>query len=223
LKLAAMGGWPRADQGGLAMIEEWCKLAPNPVLVVVDTLARFRKPPTAKQPLYAADYEALTGLQKIATEYKIAIVVLHHDRKADADDAFDTVSGTLGLTAAADTILIIKRRSSGVTLYARGRDIEDSETAIQFDKETCRWVILGKAAEVQRSSERARVIAVLEAAGQPLSPKEIMMEAGMPNRNAIDLLLFKMARDGEVERVMRGRYNLPSKSNGQIGQEELAL
>jgi hypothetical protein len=39
---------------------------------------------------------------------------------------------------AADTILIIKRRSSGVVQYARGRDIEESETAMQFSKSTCR-------------------------------------------------------------------------------------
>jgi hypothetical protein len=111
LALVPMGGWPRADQGGLAKIEEWCKSVQKPVLVVVDTLERIRKPANGKGPLYSADYEAITGLQKIGSEWGIAIVVLHHDRKSDADDAFDTVSGTLGLTGAADTILIIKRRS----------------------------------------------------------------------------------------------------------------
>jgi hypothetical protein len=152
--------------------------------------------------------------------YGIAIVVLHHDRKSDADDAFDTVSGTLGLTGAADTILIIKRRAMGVVLYARGRDIEESEPAMQSDKETCRWTILGKAAEVHRSTERARVIAALTAAGQPLSVREIMMDAEMENRNAVDILLGKMAKDGEIKRVGRGRYYLSTEGNGQIGKKE---
>ena len=153
-------------------------------------------------------------------EYGIALVVLHHDRKSDADDAFDTVSGTLGLTGAADTILIIKRRPNGVVLYARGRDIEESETAMQFDKATCRWNILGAASELLRSNERARVISVLKAAGQPLSVREIMADAEMQNRNAVDILLGKMARDGEIMRVGRGRYDLSTKINGQIGQKE---
>jgi len=220
LKLVAMGGWRRADQGGLEKIEEWCKSASKPVLVVVDTLERFRKPANGKASLYSADYDAITGLQKIATDYGIAIIVLHHDRKSDADDAFDTISGTLGLPAGADTILIIKRRSNGVTLFARGRDIEESETAMQFDKETCRWTILGKASEVQRSNERARVIAALRASVQPLSTKEIMIEADMPNRNAADVLLSKMVRDGEIERAGRGRYRLPDEKAGKIGQKE---
>jgi hypothetical protein len=220
LKLVPMGGWRRADQGGLEDIEAWCRSVAKPVLIVIDTLERFRKPANGKAPLYSADYEAVSGLQKIAERYQVAIVVLHHDRKSDADDAFDTVSGTLGLTGAADTILIIKRRANGVILYARGRDIEESETAMQFDKETCRWAILGKASEVQRSTERARVIAALKAAGQPLSTKQIMNETDMPNRNAVDILLGKMVRDGEIVRVGRGRYDLSAENSGQNGQKE---
>jgi hypothetical protein len=220
LKLVPMGGWRRADQSGLEDIEAWCRSVAYPVLIVIDTLERFRKPANGKAPLYSTDYEAIAGLQKIAEKFQVAIVVLHHDRKSDADDAFDTVSGTLGLTGAADTILIIKRRSNGVVLYARGRDIEDSETAMQFDKASCRWTILGVASEVLRSNERARVISAITAAGQALSVREIMAEAEMPNRNAVDILLGKMVRDGEIVRVGRGRYDLSTKINGQIGQKE---
>jgi hypothetical protein len=133
---------------------------------------------------------------------------------------FDTVSGTLGLTGAADTIPIIKRRPNGVVLYARGRDIEESETAMQFDKATCRWSILGAASEVLRSTEQARVIAALKAVGQAFSVRDVMSDAEMQNRNAADVLLSKMARDGEIVRVGRGRYDLPAKNNGQIGQKE---
>jgi hypothetical protein len=220
LNLVSMGGWRRSDEGGLWDIEVWCKSVPNPTLIVIDTLQRFRKPASGKSPLYGDDYEAITGLQKIASDYKIAILILHHDRKSDADDAFDTVSGTLGLTGAADTILIIKRKANCVVLYARGRDIEESETAMQFTKETCRWTILGQAAEVQRSTERGRVIAALKAAGKPLSTKEIMVETEMLNRSAMDVLLSRMVKDGEIERTGRGRYNISTKGDGQIGQKE---
>ena len=68
LTLVPMGGWHRADQGGLEDIGAWCKSVPKPVLVVVDTLERIRKPANGKSPLYSADYEAVTGLQKIALE-----------------------------------------------------------------------------------------------------------------------------------------------------------
>jgi hypothetical protein len=146
--------------------------------------------------------------------------VLHHDRKSEADDAFDTVSGTLGLTGAADTILIIKRRSNGVVLYARGRDIEESETAMLFDKATCRWTILGAASEVHRSSERARVIGALKSAGQPMSVREIMADAEMTNRSATDTLLSRMVKDGEIERAAKGRYVLSAANSSKIGQTD---
>jgi hypothetical protein len=96
LKLVPIGGWLRQDMGGMADLEEWCRSVPKPTLVIIDTLARFRKPVTGTAALYNVDYAAIAGMQKIAIEHGVAIVVLHHDRKADADNPFDTVSGTLG-------------------------------------------------------------------------------------------------------------------------------
>jgi hypothetical protein len=221
LSIVEAGGWRRADQGGLEDIDDWAATATKPVLVVIDTLARFRKPIDAKQQVYAADTEAIAGLQKIAIKHGLAIVLVHHDRKAEADDPFDTVSGSLGLTGAADTILILKRQTGGVTLYARGRDIEERETALRFDKTTCRWSILGEASVVHRSAERSQVIAALTEAGGPLLVGAIMAETGL-KRNAVDLLLGRMVKDGEIVRVGRGRYGVPGSATNsrQIGQKE---
>ena len=50
-----------------------------------------------------------------------------------------------------------------------GRDLIDTvEKAINFDRETCRWTILGEAAEVQRSGERQRVLTALVATREAL-------------------------------------------------------
>jgi hypothetical protein len=212
--------WPRADEGGLADIEQWLMVTKSPRLIIVDTLAQFRKLSSGKTQLYPDDYAAISGLQKLASKHNVAIIIVHHDRKSEADDVFDTVSGSLGLTGAADTILIMKRQAGAVTLYVRGRDIEEAEMALQFDKGTCRWSILGTAAEVHRSGERKRVIDVLREAGAPLQAKDIQVAAGLRNRNATDVLLGKMARDGEIIRADRGRYTLPPTDAGQIGQKE---
>ncbi len=91
-----------------------------------------------------------------------------------------------------------------------GRDLlETIEKAIRFDRDECRWQILGEAAQVHISDERAHILGALEEATEPLSPKEIMLAIGRADRNAIDQLLFKMARVGEVEKVGRGKYVLP--------------
>jgi hypothetical protein len=220
-RLTLVTEWRKTNEGGICDIADWCKSVAKPRLVVIDTLEKVRPPQTAKGQSYSADYEALTGLQRLAHQYGIAIVVVHHQRKMEADDPFDTISGTLGLTGAADTILVIKKQAGAATLYARGRDIEESESALQFEKATCKWTILGAAAEVHRSNERARVLAILKEAGAALSPKEIQLSADLRNRNATDVLLGKMTRDGEIERAQRGRYSLKSTDAGQIGQKEI--
>jgi hypothetical protein len=87
---------------------------------------------------------------------------------------------------AADTILIVKRKAGAVTLYARGRDIEEKETALQFEKRTCRWTILGTASEVYVSNERAAVLRALKSAGeQGLSVRELMAATETEDRNAM--------------------------------------
>jgi len=64
------------------------------------------------------------------------------------------------------------------------------------------------------------VILALKTAGQPLTTREIMDDAEMRNRNATDILLGKMVKDGEILRVGRGRYSLSSENSGQNGQKE---
>jgi hypothetical protein len=219
-RLTLQTEWRRVDQGGLADIEEWCASVPEPTLIVIDTLEKIRPMTNGKVQVYSADYQAIEGLQKIAGKFGIAIVINHHVRKMDADDPFDTVSGTLGLTGAADTILVLKRQSGGITLHARGRDIEESETAVQFERATCKWTILGAAADVHRSNERAAIIRALETAGDDgLSVAEIMAATESQSRGAIDTLLFKMNEAGEVKRLKRGVYAC-RKDAGKIGQKE---
>jgi hypothetical protein len=211
--------WRRVDAGGLSDIEEWCASVPEPTLIVIDTLEKIRPMTNGKLQVYSADYQAIECLQKIAGKFGIAIVINHHVRKMDADDPFDTVSGTLGLTGAADTILILKRQSGGITLHARGREIEESETAVQFDRATCKWTILGAAADVHRSNERAAIIKALKTAGDDgLSVAEIMAATESQSRGATDTLLFKM-NAGEVKRLKRGVYAC-RKDAGKIGQKE---
>jgi hypothetical protein len=158
-RLVVATEWRRLDQGGLDGIRAWCKSVPNPILVAIDTLKKVRPPKRNGQSDYDADYEACEGLQKLAGELGISIIVAHHDRKMGADDVFDTVSGTLGLTGGVDAIALLKRNAGAVTLHIQGRDMEDEvEKIVRFDRETCRWAIVGEASEVQDSSERDRVV-----------------------------------------------------------------
>lgn len=209
--------WPRADDGGIEHIRRWIAAAEKPRLIVVDVLAAFRSPRGRDATLYESDYSAVKALQQIPGETGVAIVVVHHLRKSGAEsDPFEKVSGTLGLSGAADTVLVLDRDGNGATLYGRGRDIEEIETAVEFDRQTCRWRVLGEAAEVRRTDERAQILSVLIGASEPMAPKGIAIETGMA-RNNVDQLLYKIAKTGEILKAGRGRYIHASRSDILIG------
>jgi hypothetical protein len=206
--------WRRAAAGGLDDIRDWIRRSENPRLIVVDVLAMFRSPRGGKQTPYDADFEAVHELQKIAGETELAIIIVHHLRKGAADtDPFDKISGTLALSGAADTVLILDRDSNGTTLYGRGRDIEEFETALQFDRGVCRWRVLGEAVEVRRTGQRTAILTALEQSEEAMSPAEIAETAGMA-RNNVKQLLIKMVRAGQVLKAEgRGRYMHPNLAN----------
>jgi hypothetical protein len=124
-------------------MREWCRSVRDPTLITIDTLKRVRPARRRNQTDYDADYEACQPLVELCHEFPgLAVVVLHRDRNAAADDDFDTVSGTLGLTGGIDAIALIKRAPKGLMLHIEGRDLEETvEKVIEFDKETARWRI----------------------------------------------------------------------------------
>jgi hypothetical protein len=155
--------------------------------------------------LYEADYAALADLNKLANELGLAIVVVHHTRKMAADDLMEMVSGSYGVTGAADTILVMATKASGTVLDIRGRDVESTELAIEFNKESCRWRVLGTASEVHISEQRAKIIAVLVEVGEPMGIAALVEATGM-KRNSLELLLGRMVKDEDIKRVRKGQY-----------------
>jgi hypothetical protein len=210
MRFALHTEWRRIDQGGLEDIEAWCKSVKDPRLVWIDTLAKMRPIPGRHEQAYAADYRAIEGAQRLAGQYQVGIVFNHHLRKMSSeDDAFDDVSGTLGLTGAADTIIVMKRHSGLTKIFVRGRDLEEAEFAAEFNRNTCRWRIVGDAEDVFRSQERQTIIAALkQGAPDPMSISDIMAASERRDRNATKSLLHKMKTAGEVISES-GRYSLP--------------
>jgi phage/plasmid primase-like uncharacterized protein len=168
--------WPAVEQGGLDKIRAWLDKANNPRFIGIDTLQKVRAG-IGQKGMYEADYAAATPLQTLAGEYEVGIGIVHHLSKRDAattDDPFDLVSGSTGLTGAADTILVLTRNTQGTTFYGRGRDLEEFEKAMSFDKTTGRWSVLGIADEVRRSDTEKTIMETLkQSSGEGYTPKEI--------------------------------------------------
>ena len=127
---------------------------------------------------------------------------------ADADDPLEALSSN-GLSACADTTLVLDRDQNGTTLYVRGRDVEERESALKFVSGI--WTLTGEAADVRRSGERGNILVTLEEAEEPMSPSDLAHVTGMKNGN-IRKLLHAMAKAGEVQKSGRGRYVHPKNA-----------
>jgi AAA domain/MarR family len=194
--------WPRIDDGGIEAIRTWLDQHPDARLVVIDTLAKVRPRGIPNKDAYQADVDALTELHGLANDRAIAIVVIHHTRKAIADDWLDSVSGTTGLTGTADSLLVLKRErgQADAFLFGTGRDLPDLEMPLKFDEQTCRWHKLDiSAAEAHATGDQAAIIRILrDANGAGLMQHQL---AKMTDRSkqATSSMLRRMEDAGLVE------------------------
>jgi hypothetical protein len=206
MQYLCLGELPKLNAGGIDKLKLWINSVPNPRLIVIDTFVTVRAPKKNNQPNFDADYESGKELQKLANEHGIAIVIVHHLRKADADDPFDTVNATLGLNAVVDTVLVLKRENSGsVALHGRGRDLPEIEKAMEFDADACTWRITGEAGEIRRTKERTTVLDAIDEAGEPIGPNNIAAETGMKAGN-VRFLLHQLRKEGAIEKASYGKY-----------------
>lgn len=132
---------PRMPEG-LPALESYLDERPLVRLLIVDTLQRFR-PPSGFKGVYEGDYDAITPLKQLVDRRGMALLIVHHVRKAAADDVFETVSGSHGLTGAVDAMLILKRNREerDGALHGTGRDLEDVELPVRFNADG-NWAVL---------------------------------------------------------------------------------
>lgn len=115
---------------------------PGTRLVIIDTLKKIR-PGDDETYSYARDYADMAQLKQIADDNDICLLLVHHTRKKeDESDAFNTVSGTNGLTGAADGSFIFakkRRTDSDAILQFTGRDVQDQMFYLSRNRETLIW------------------------------------------------------------------------------------
>jgi hypothetical protein len=202
--------WPALDDGGLEALLGWLARQAGPRLVVIDTLQRVRPRETAAT-LYGQDYETLAPLADLAAARRVNILVVHHTRKAATEDALDAVSGTTGLTAAADAVLVLARGRGERTgqLTVMGRDVEERTLALALAPAAPLWTLAGEGAGARVTPERERILTVLAEADGPLTPKAIAAALGEDESTRVRVQLTRLLADGLVTRAPNGGYCLP--------------
>jgi hypothetical protein len=200
------------DKGGLLALNKWLIDHKSARLVVIDTWPKFRPGKTPGANEYESDYQAAAELKAVADKYAVAIWALCHCRKLAAADPMDEVSGTLGLSGAADAVAVMRRERgrSDASLHLTGRDIEEREIALRWTAEYALWEMIGDAEEYRLSQERQQVIDLLIRTGE-LGPTQV---ADLLDRkaSATRKLLWTMAQQGQLV-SSGGKYSIGNPGN----------
>ena len=125
-------------------IEQFLTDHPAAKLVVMDTLQRVRSA-GGDSNLYANDYQDVGLLKQLADKQHIAILLIHHLRKLHDDDPMNMISGSTGLSGAADSTFAFQKNSrlaNVASLHCTGRDIPDRTLKLEFGEEDHVWKLL---------------------------------------------------------------------------------
>lgn len=149
----------------IAQLEAFMKEYPGTGVIVIDTFQRIREGANEKG-AYANDYEEINRIKAIADKYKIAILLVHHLRKMPDSDPFNMVSGSTGIIGAVDSIYVLEkdnRTDSKAKLHITGRDIEDMQLLLEFDRHNAVWKFVSYLTGAEKTDERliATLIAFL--------------------------------------------------------------
>jgi Fe2+ or Zn2+ uptake regulation protein len=195
--------WPRLNEGGYELIEEYINEHPSLKLIVIDPWARIKpKTNTHQSQQYDDDYEAITPLQKLAGEKGISILIIDHMRKTEAEDPLDMIAGSVGKTGAVDGFLLLyrKRGESDARLFVTGRDIEEEqELLLSFNQEASMWTVKGDADDVTLAStpQQQEILDALAQAEHGLTVKALA-EKLEKNVNTTRNLLQKLRNHHQV-------------------------
>jgi len=198
----------RLDAGGLEEIEAFLEDNLETRLVVIDTLARVKPRSRRNTDAYETDTEIMGGLQTLAMRRGITVLVVHHMRKnvKDADDVFDGVLGSTGLTGTADATVLVQRgrQSKEIVMHITGRDVEEQQLSVRFDlSDRVPFNLMGTTEEVHMSDTRKEILEYLEENGLT-GPKELSKALGK-NYSTTKNMLWTMLKEGLISNE-KGKY-----------------
>ena len=147
------------NEGFLLQLEDLLTQFPDVKIVVIDTLQFIKYRQGKSESAYETDYRTGRDLKEFAEKKDIAIVVVTHTTKMRyIDDDMANVSGTNGVTGAADSVIVLgkeKRTDSEAKMFITGRKVRQTMHNIKFDDAKCRWEYIG-VAEVSDKDQREK-------------------------------------------------------------------
>jgi len=212
--------WPRTGNRCVEEMKRWLEEHGETKLIILDTLVNLYGGKKMGSN-YQKDYAEISKLKKVADEYRISILLVHHARKGESKDLLDLVMGSTGILAAADNVLLLSRSEgdSGRSLHVNGRDVEQMNLELELDSDTGKFIYVGQAQECQMTPERREVLELLQRSSRPMKLKEIAQAVGK-NGPVVRKFLTGLIEKDLVEQPGHGSYKIKTSrdESGQCGE-----
>ena len=190
--------------GGLDQVEFFIQ-SQSLGLLVIDTFAKFIMGRKRSGNVYDDDYMASQALHDLAFRHHMAIVAIHHTNKRQEVNHFlDNVSGSNGVIAAADAVMVIKRNEVNLPiLCVTGRDVVEGEYVAQFDADTFIWSIGGEMQDIRIGDDQKQVVDLLNK--NPMGMTISAIKQFFPNKSydAVKKMIYRL-KDRNIVTVDAG-------------------
>lgn len=150
------------ETGLIQQIQNFIITHTNTTLIVIDTFQMIRN---NSELSYANDYNEIGKLKHYTDAMSISILLVHHLRKQGDSDPLNKLSGTTGISGAVDAVFVLdkdKRNENKANLLCIGRDIEQREFQLSFNKENCTWDLINDSLENPVPSMPQEIIDFIE-------------------------------------------------------------
>lgn len=186
-------------------VRRWCEMTPDRRLVVVDTLAKlFEEDDDGKRKsVYYSEYAVMGKFQVLAREMGVSVVIVHHLRKADAGDPMMKVSGSAGLTGAADMVWVFERKNRNAMqakVQSMGKDLPDVVYRLNYDEEHLSWVCEDFGSEDNNTAIRKLIMDFFESNGNIEATASEVADKIRRHRQHVSSNLKSLEADGFLSR-----------------------
>jgi hypothetical protein len=214
---------PSLGHGLTEFVEEQILKPFAPALVVLDPLSYLYPPAKHGGDQFQTLRHWLLPLRYLGKRYHTAIVGVEHRRKQSKDDIsiVETIHGSNAKIAIADSLLVIVREQTEVTLHATVRKGSDQTISLEFtfDQDgAAHWTWKGSTEGLLQigthSDMRLRISQLL--GSNPLSSygiadivSHLQLDQTPQTHNMMKQLLYRMEKAGEVQKRGRNQYGAP--------------
>jgi len=186
-------------------------------LVILDTLGKAREIYNGND-AYQKDYAEIGYYKDVTDQHPgSSLVIVHHTNKGAHGDFVSSVSGTQGITGAADSILTIERgrAEDDATLNVTSRDAAEGSYAVSLDNGV--WTLDGtglleaaKNAQTRKATTglgdaMTEVIELVSNHPEGIKPKDVATLLHWEDHKA-RTYLRRAYESGRIQRLERGLY-----------------